>query len=355
MSELDQVVAVLKAAPSVAVLTHIHPEGDAIGSVLAASLALREAGKTAAAHVADRLTPGLATLPGAEMLVREAPGGRGYACYLVLDTSGLDRTGRMLEGRPADAIVVNVDHHPGNSRFGDVNWVEPEASSAGEMVYRILREGGFPISKATAANLYAAILTDTGSFHYGNSTPQALRVAADLVECGAAPEAVTHGLYDHHAVGEWRLLSEVLATLEVSPDGRLAWVEITLAAQARAGASLEVTEDFVQYPRIRGRSGDGPGLQGSLADRGEGELPLEGRAGCGRPGGPIWWRRPQERRGVLPHGGASDPQGPDPGSRAGSPLGTILPCRGTVRQRCRSRPAAQRSVGSARRRKSTVS
>lgn len=252
MSELDQVVAVLKAAPSVAVLTHIHPEGDAIGSVLAASLALREAGKTAAAHVADRLTPGLATLPGAEMLVREAPGGRGYACYLVLDTSGLDRTGRMLEGRPADAIVVNVDHHPGNSRFGDVNWVEPEASSAGEMVYRILREGGFPISKATAANLYAAILTDTGSFHYGNSTPQALRVAADLVECGAAPEAVTHGLYDHHAVGEWRLLSEVLATLEVSPDGRLAWVEITLAAQARAGASLEVTEDFVQYPRSVG-------------------------------------------------------------------------------------------------------
>jgi phosphoesterase RecJ-like protein len=259
VSDLERVVAALKTAPSVAVLTHIHPEGDAIGSALAATQALRESGKVVAAHVADPLTPGLATLPGADLLVREAPRGRGYACYLVLDTNGLDRTGGMLEGRPPTAIVVNVDHHPGNTRFGDVNWVDPEASSAGEMVYRILREGGFPISKATAADLYAAILTDTGSFHYGNTTPQALRAAAGLVECGAVPEMVAHGLYDHHAAGEWRLLSEALATLQVSRDGRLAWVEISLAAQARAGASLEVTEDFVQYPRSVG------GVQMALA------------------------------------------------------------------------------------------
>ncbi len=249
MSDLDRVVAALRAAPSVAVLTHIHPEADAIGSALAASQALREAGKAAAAHVADRLTPGLAALPGAKELVREPPRAGRYDCYLVLDTSGLDRTGGMLEGRAPEAVVVNVDHHAGNSRFGDVNWVEPEASSAGEMVYRILREGGFPISPGTAANLYAAILTDTGSFRYGNTTPEALRTAAALVECGAAPEAVAHSLYGRHAVGEWRLLSETLATLELSPDGRLAWVEISLAAQARARVSLEVTEDFVQYPR----------------------------------------------------------------------------------------------------------
>ncbi len=252
MSDLERVLAALKAAPSVAVLTHIHPEGDAIGSALAATQALRESGKVAAAHVAEPLTPGLATLPGADALVREAPRGRGYACYLVVDTSGLDRTGGMLEGRPPTAIVVNVDHHRGNTRFGDVNWVDPEASSAGEMVYRMLREGGFPISKATAANLYAAILTDTGCFRHGNTSPQALRAAAELVECGAVPDVVAHGLYDHHATAEWRLLSETLATLQVSRDGRLAWVEVSLAAQERAGASLEVTEDFVQYPRSVG-------------------------------------------------------------------------------------------------------
>jgi phosphoesterase RecJ-like protein len=172
-----------------------------------------------------------------------------YACYLVLDTSDLGRTGGLLDARPADAVVLNVDHHAGNARFGTVNWVEPEASSAGEMVYRLLRHGGFPLSKPVATNLYAAIQTDTGSFQYGNTTPAALRAAADLVECGAPVEQIAAGLYEHRDPREWRLLSETLASLQVSGDGRIAWIEITLAAQRRAGIGLEATEGFVNYAR----------------------------------------------------------------------------------------------------------
>lgn len=250
MSDLDRVVAALRAAPSVAVLSHIQPEADAIGATLAACLALREAGKVTGAYNADRLPPGLLSLPGAGELVRGGPIDRPYACYLVVDTSDLPRTGGLLEGRPAEAVVVNVDHHPGNTRFGHVNWVETGASSAGEMLYEILRRGGFPLSRATAMNLYAAILTDTGSFQYGNTTPQALRAAADLVACGAAPEEIARGLYGDRDVREWRLLSLVLASLQVSPDGRLAWIEVTREAQARAGLGLEATEDFINYPRV---------------------------------------------------------------------------------------------------------
>lgn len=250
MSELEQVVTALTAAPSVAVLAHIQPEGDAIGSTLGASLSLLEAGKPAAAHVVDPLPRELLNLPGADRLVQGAPIARPFACYLVLDTSDLTRTGGLLDGRPADAVVLNVDHHAGNTRFGDVNWVDPGASSAGEMVYQILRRGGFPVSKAVATNLYAAILTDTGSFQYRNATPQALRVAGDLVECGAVPEEISHWLYGDRDPREWRLLSEGLASLQVSPDGRLAWIEVTLAAQARAGLGLESTEDFINYVRV---------------------------------------------------------------------------------------------------------
>jgi bifunctional oligoribonuclease and PAP phosphatase NrnA len=250
VSDLEQVVTALTAAPSVAVLAHIQPEGDAIGATLGASLSLLEAGKVAVAHVADALPRGLRHLPGADRLVRGVPIARPYACYLVLDTSDLSRAGGLLDGRPPDAVVVNVDHHPGNTRFGDVNWVDPGASSAGEMVYQVLRRGGFPVSKAVAANLYAAILTDTGSFQYPNATPQALRVAADLVECGAVPEEITHGLYGDRDPREWRLLSEALASLQVSPDGKLAWIEVTLAAQARAGLGLESTEEFINYVRV---------------------------------------------------------------------------------------------------------
>jgi phosphoesterase RecJ-like protein len=252
MSDLDNVIAALQAAPSVAVLSHINPEGDAIGATLGAALALREAGKVTAAYNASPLPPGLESLPGANELLREVPIRTPYACYLVLDTSDLPRTGGLLDSRPGHAVVVNVDHHAGNSRFGAVNWVDPEASSAGEMVYRILRQGGFPLSKVVATNLYAAIQTDTGSFQYGNTTPQALRAAADLVECGAAVEEIASRMYENHDAREWRLLSEALATLRVSGDGRLAWIEVTLAAQQRVGIGLEATEGFINYVRAVG-------------------------------------------------------------------------------------------------------
>jgi len=249
VSDLEKVVAALRAAPSVAVLAHVHPEGDAIGATLAASHALREAGKVTGAYNADPLPPGLAGLPGAGELRRQVPIAGPYACYLVLDTSNLERTGGLLDGRPAGAVVINVDHHAGNTRYGDLNWVEPAASSAGEMVYRLLRAGGFPVGRATATNLYAAILTDTGSFQYGNTTPEALRAAADLVACGAAVEELSAALYGNHDPREWHLLSQVLATLSVEADGRLAWVEVTSAALRRAGLGMEATEGFIDYVR----------------------------------------------------------------------------------------------------------
>jgi phosphoesterase RecJ-like protein len=233
----------------VAVVTHVAPEGDAIGSVLGAVLALRAAGKRAQGYLADPLPPNLARLPGAGELVREVPIGRPYPCYLVLDAADVTRIGGLLDGRPAHSVVVNIDHHPDNSRFGEVNWVEPAASSAGEMVLRLLQTAGFPLPRAAAANLYAAILTDTGSFRHGNTSPAALRAAAALVEAGAEPAAVAEGLFGQRDPREWRLLSEALATLELSPDGRAAWIEVTAEAQARAGAGLEFTDEFIEYPR----------------------------------------------------------------------------------------------------------
>jgi phosphoesterase RecJ-like protein len=252
MSDLDRIVAALTAAPSVAILAHVHPEADAIGATLGASLALRENGKVTGAYNVDPLPPGLSCLPGAAELAGEIPSSPRYACYLVLDTSDLARTGGLLNGRPADAVILNVDHHAGNTRFGDVNWVDPEASSAGEMVYRILRRAGFPIGKAVATNLYAAILTDTGSFQHGNTTPEALRAAADLVACGAAVEELSAGMYGNHDPREWHLLSAALATLRLSSDGRLAWIVVTSAARQGLSLGLEATEGFIDFVRAVG-------------------------------------------------------------------------------------------------------
>ncbi|MFB3819577.1 MAG: bifunctional oligoribonuclease/PAP phosphatase NrnA [Candidatus Methylomirabilales bacterium] len=246
-TELEAVVQALAEAPSVAVLSHVFPEGDAIGASLAAMLALEAAGKRAGAYNAGPLPAALRHLPAGGRL-RPAPE-RPYACYLVLDTTEPERTGGLLDGRAPGSRVLNVDHHPGNTRFGDVNWVDPQASSAGEMVYRICRTGGFPLSPDVAANLYAAILTDTGGFRYSNTTPEALRTGAALVAAGAVPEAVGVSLSAHRDPREFELLRLALAELRVSPDGTLGWITVTRTAQQAAGVGLEAAEDFVQYPR----------------------------------------------------------------------------------------------------------
>jgi bifunctional oligoribonuclease and PAP phosphatase NrnA len=247
VSDLDRVVEALKAAAEVAVLSHESPEADAIGASLGAGLALEAAGKRTGVYNVGPLPPALRRLPGVER-VRPALT-RPYACYLVLDTTEPARTGGLLDHRAVGSQVLNVDHHLSNRGFGDLNWVDASASSAGEMVYRLLLAGGFPLPPPVATNLYAAILTDTGGFRHPNTTPEALRAAAELVALGAAPGEIARGLYGQRDPRELRLLGLALADLGVSPDGKLAWITISRAAQAAAQIGLEAAEDFVQYPR----------------------------------------------------------------------------------------------------------
>jgi phosphoesterase RecJ-like protein len=249
VNDLARVAAALREASSVAVLAHVNPEGDAIGSTLAAALSLRAAGKRTGAFNAHPVPSDLLELPGASEMRQVVPPEHAYDCFLVVDTATLARTGGLLDGRRPGAMVVNVDHHAGNARFGDVNWIEPDASSTGEMVLRLLRRMGLPISREVAANLYAAILTDTGGFRYGNTTAASLRAAADLVDAGAVPDAIARGFSAHRVVGEWRLLGEVLTGMQTSQDGRVAWIEVTASACRRAGVGMEVSEDFIQYAR----------------------------------------------------------------------------------------------------------
>jgi phosphoesterase RecJ-like protein len=247
MRDFDRIVDALRAAPSVAVFSHVYPEGDAIGASLGACLALEAAGKAAGAYNAGPLPVGLRHLPAIEKLRERVE--RAYACYLVVDTTDPARTGGLLDARAPGAVVLNVDHHPGNSGFGDLNWVETAASSAGEMVYQLLRAGGFPVPAPAADNLYAAILTDTGSFRHANTSPAALHAAAELVAAGAAPADVARCLFGQRSPREYRLLQLALDTLGVSADGRVAWISVSRAAQEAAGVGLEAAEDFVQYPR----------------------------------------------------------------------------------------------------------
>ncbi|MCI0369855.1 MAG: bifunctional oligoribonuclease/PAP phosphatase NrnA [candidate division NC10 bacterium] len=303
MGDFPRMVEVLRAARRVAVLSHINPEADCIGAALGCTLALKEQGKAAMAYNADPLPRVLRFLPGAADLVQATRLPEALDCVVVVDSSNPERVGGLLTG--VAAPVLNVDHHKTNVRFGTLNWVVPGASSAGEMVFHLLRALGYTISAPVAINLYAAILTDTGSFHYKNTTPEALRVAAALLEAGALPAQISSALYEQRDAAELRLLSRCLGTLKLSRDGRVAWMEVTAGDLAEGSLTPDALEGFIDYPcSIAGvevavlfKALTGDGIRVSLRSRGRADVAAvaatfgggghRNAAGCQVPGDPA--------------------------------------------------------------------
>ncbi len=253
LGDLAAVVRALRGAVRVAVVGHVNPEPDCIGSTLGATLVLRGAGTQAQPLNADPVPEYLRFLPGAAEMVPAGSLPDGVEIVLVVDSSDPERVGGLLGRIPPKARVVNVDHHTSNTRFGNVNWVEPQASSVGEMVWHLAGALGARVTPDIATNLLAAIMGDTGSFRFANASPSSLRAAASLVEAGARPDLVAGGLYGGKRPEELRLLAETLGTLGVSDDGAVAWIEVTQAALGRTALTLDDTEGFVDYPRtLRG-------------------------------------------------------------------------------------------------------
>ncbi len=248
-NDLQEVVTVLKGTGSVAILSHVRPEGDTLGSALGCYLTLKALGKEVATFNPDPVPKNLHALPGVPEVIRADRVPRPFDCYLVVDASDPGRVGGLLNGIPAGSLVVNIDHHISNTYFGTYNWVDPEAAATGEMIYYLIEEMGVPLSREVATNLYVAILTDTGSFHYANTTPRALRVAAALVEAGVDPQEVAGLLFDQREVEELRLLGTLLTRMQLSADGRVAWIEVTRETLGQDGGGKDALEDLISYPR----------------------------------------------------------------------------------------------------------
>jgi len=232
---------------SILFLAHVYPDGDVLGSLLGLGLALAESGHPVTLAGPDPVPFPLHFLPGAALVQQWREARAMFELVLLADCPDPGRTNGLLEGaRGAATRVVNIDHHPDNKRYGDVNWVDPRASASGEMVYDLITALGLPLTPEVATNLFTAIHTDTGSFRYSNTTPQALRVAADLVARGAAPASVAARLYERRPAEHLRLLGRLLQQVEVSADGRVAWLALPAGSVPEA---FPEAEDLVTYPR----------------------------------------------------------------------------------------------------------
>ena len=235
--------------------SHAHPDGDAIGSEVALARLLRSVGRSATIWNVD---PAPATYAGVigDMAIHVGatppPGFPGDFDFAVpLECPQLDRTG--LEQSLGRLPILNMDHHLGNRLYGVANWVDTEAPAVAEMVLHLAHALDAPIDAATANALYLGLSTDTGSFRFSNATPRAFDAAAELVRLGARPEQIAGWLYESQPAGAVRLLGEVLETLELHCEQRIASVRLELDMFDRAGAAQTDSEGLIDYPRsIRG-------------------------------------------------------------------------------------------------------
>ena len=246
--DLSAICRVLREKDRFLIACHENPEGDAIGSELALALALRKMGKTATVLNSDPVPGNLLFLPGAGTVVFEEDGSR-YDVAVVVDCGSPDRTGRVGQELRKCPLLVNIDHHRTNGDLGDLALVDPDAAATGLLIHRILSAMGYEIGLDVATNIYVAVLTDTGSFHYGSSSPEAFEVAGEMVRRGVDPWAVAEQVYETQSARRLRLLGRVLASLEVSADGRVACIT-TMREDLREFASgKDALEGFINYPR----------------------------------------------------------------------------------------------------------
>jgi len=206
---------------------------------------LRTAGKHVWVLIPPPLPEMYAFLPGFDEIKDLPPPGVEPELVFFFDSGNLERSGGSVKHIASHATIVNVDHHPSNSRFGDVNVIESDASAVGQMVFRMLEHFGFPITPSIATNLYVALLTDTGGFRHENTTPQALEDAARLAKLGADPGHIATMVYKMRPETTLKLNGLSLATMRVEMQGKLAWAKVTRRMLREANAVMAESEGII--------------------------------------------------------------------------------------------------------------
>jgi bifunctional oligoribonuclease and PAP phosphatase NrnA len=234
------------------ITTHENPDGDAVGSSLGLAKFLLNAGKEVIVHFKDPVPELYRFLPLVDQVLATVPD-RPYDVCFVLDVGEFRRAGTAITSCKTVGSFINVDHHVTRDLFGAINYIDTGAAATGVLIHRIIKASGQTLDHDTALCLYTALLTDTGSFRYSNSNPEAFTVAGELISVGLNAWYVTERLYESQPAERLKLLTEALATLVISPRGDVASVTVTLDMFERAGGTAELTDGFVNYPRsIRG-------------------------------------------------------------------------------------------------------
>ena len=252
-SKLDQIGRVLRENERFAVLSHVRPDGDALGSQLALALSLQQLGKKVRVWNEDGMLEKYSFLPRGDLLTKPPHTAEDVDVAIALDTAIQNRLGTAFTAVRSAKIWINIDHHLSNPGYGDLVHVDPTAPATGQIIFDLIKSQGFPFDREIAENLYAAISTDTGSFQYPKTSARTFEVAAELVCTGIDVGQLSQQLYENYPRRRVELLRELLRTMRFERDGRVASFSLSLQTAAELQVLPEDNEGLIDHLRaIRG-------------------------------------------------------------------------------------------------------
>ncbi len=252
-SKFEEIGHALREHQRFAILSHVRPDGDALGSQLALALSLRQLGKDVRIWSEDGMLEKYSFVPGGKLLSKPPSAPEDVDVAVALDTAIQNRLGTTLTAIRSAKIWINIDHHPSNPGYGDIVYVDPIAPATGQILFELIKSQNLPLTRDIAENLYVAISTDTGSFQYPNTTAHTFELAAELVKAGVDVGRLSQQLYENYPRRRIELLRELLATARFEAGGRIASFSLSLDLARRLEVLPEDNEGLIDHLRaLRG-------------------------------------------------------------------------------------------------------
>ena len=245
---LVQIADALRAHQRFVIVSHLRPDGDALGCTLALGLSLRALGKDVTLWNEDGMLDKLRFLPGSELVSRPSPETRDFDALVALDTASHPRLGTPLQSINAP-LTINVDHHVSNPGYGDLAHIDADAPATGQILYELLAAHGFPLDRDIATNLFVAISTDTGSFQYPQTSARTYEIGAALIRLGVPVGKISQELYDSYPLRRLELLRALLNSLKLTAERRVASFALSMHTARSLGVLPEDNEGLIDHLR----------------------------------------------------------------------------------------------------------
>jgi phosphoesterase RecJ-like protein len=245
---MDQIIHHLKNSSHILVISHAKPDGDAIGSLIAMGLALDALNKKTTLYNESPIPAVYRFLPSVNRIVRYINSAK-FDIAVMLDCGDLERIGKAVSAVKQIPVIVNIDHHITNTRFGHFQLIDTSACATAEIIFRLIKQMGVSIDKAIATSIYTGILTDTGSFRFSNTNKAAFTICQEMVELGVDPYSIASHVYGTYSLGRIKLLNLALDSIEISSNGKLSIMILTQDMFDETNTQPEDIDGLINYAR----------------------------------------------------------------------------------------------------------